>query len=213
MTYWPISSPSVYAATKRLDTGRARISHDGVEHEKGDEKHAGSNGISQAHTETETCTQGKSGVEEKDGAPLSQGNALNELVEDDIHGEIIAIRVTRSGHMFATLTRTTLTIWQTKARFFACSRSLVLIRYIAFCCTSFCAAFRAVCQNIRPQYRHSPSPRLPDFRRPNHTRLLDHLLARDGPFISRLPSTVYEHTWRAFKKIQCDHRLQDTTTA
>jgi hypothetical protein len=38
-----------------------------------------------------------------------------QLIDDDIHGEIIAIRVTRSGHMFATLTRSTLTIWQTKA--------------------------------------------------------------------------------------------------
>jgi hypothetical protein len=213
MTYWPISSPSVYAATKRSDTGRARISHDGVEHEQGDEKHAGSNRILQAQTETETYTQGKSGVEEKDGAQLSQGNVPNESVEDDIHGEIIAIRVTRSGHMFATLTRTTLTIWQTKASFLACPMGLVLIPYIAYCCTSFCAAFRAVRQNIWPQYRHSPPPRLPDFRRPNHARLLDHLLARDRPLISRLPSTVHEHTWRAFKKDQCDHWLQDTTTA
>jgi hypothetical protein len=96
-----------------------------------------------------TTDQGKSGVEEKDGAQLLQTSAPNELIEDDIHGEIIAVRVTRSGHMFVTITRTTLTIWQTKARFFARPKDPVLIRYIAYCFTSFRTAFRAVRQDIR----------------------------------------------------------------
>jgi hypothetical protein len=38
------------------------------------------------------------------------------VAEDDITGDIVAIKVTRSGHLFATITRSTLTIWQTKAR-------------------------------------------------------------------------------------------------
>lgn len=91
MTYWPISSPSIFAATKHPNPERTRVSNDGV-------KDSGPNRGSQS----------QAAVKEKEGAS-------DQSIEDDIHGEIIAIRVTRSGHMFATLTRTTLTIWQTKA--------------------------------------------------------------------------------------------------
>ncbi|KAI5374176.1 hypothetical protein J4E82_007172 [Alternaria postmessia] len=102
MTYWPISSPSVFAATKRTDPGRAHNSHDGAEHQQPGEQDADK--PSQTHPGDGASAQSKSEVEDKNGAS----------VEDDIHGTIIAIRVTRSGHMFATLTRTTLTVWQTK---------------------------------------------------------------------------------------------------
>ncbi|CAN9167671.1 unnamed protein product [Alternaria alternata] len=102
MTYWPISSPSVFAATKRTDPGRAHTSHDDAEHQQPGEQDADK--PSQTHPGDGASAQSKSEVEDKNGAS----------VEDDIHGTIIAIRVTRSGHMFATLTRTTLTVWQTK---------------------------------------------------------------------------------------------------
>jgi hypothetical protein len=105
MTYWPISSPSVFAATKQTNPERTYVSHDGVEHKKsGDEDDA------QIDAEGEASMQGNGGVKEEPGAQRLQGS-----IEEDIHGEIIAVRITRSGHMFATLTRSTLTIWQTKA--------------------------------------------------------------------------------------------------
>jgi hypothetical protein len=129
MTYWPISSPSVYAATKHSDPGRAHTSHDGVEHKRPDERHDGQNGDGQTQTEDETSAKGNGGVEEKDGTQLLQGSPPDDSIEDNIHGEIITVRVTRSGYMFATLTRTTLTIWQTKARFFACLMDSLLICY------------------------------------------------------------------------------------
>lgn len=56
-------------------------------------------------------------VEEREAAERQpQQSQQSQLPEDDISGEIIAIRVTRSERMFATITRTTLTIWQTKVR-------------------------------------------------------------------------------------------------
>lgn len=91
MTYWPISSPSVFAATKHTNAEHAVVSHDGVEHKE---------------AEDETLAHDTTGPAKSSGP---QG------AEDDIHGEILAIRATRSGHMFATLTRSTLTVWQTKA--------------------------------------------------------------------------------------------------
>ncbi|KAF1941794.1 RIC1-domain-containing protein [Clathrospora elynae] len=114
MTYWPISSPSVFAATKHTDPGRTHVSHDGAEQKQAGERHGESNKGEQAQTDDETYTQATSGVEKKDGTQLPHRSASDASVEDDIHGEIIAVRVTRSGHLLATLTRTTLTIWQTK---------------------------------------------------------------------------------------------------
>jgi hypothetical protein len=105
MTYWPISSPSIFAATKHTRPEQTRVSHDGLE-----------DGGPNAQIEDQMRTQGEAAVKEGDETPSQQPRASDALTEDDIHGEIIAIRVTRSGHLFATLTRSTLTIWQTKAR-------------------------------------------------------------------------------------------------
>ncbi|KAF2471953.1 RIC1-domain-containing protein [Lindgomyces ingoldianus] len=79
MTYWPICSPSVFAATKQTRPGSPQTSDDGVQPDQ--EPHGGES---------------------------------DETSEDDVSGEMIGIKVTRSGHMFATITRSTLTIWQTK---------------------------------------------------------------------------------------------------
>ncbi|KAH8727623.1 RIC1-domain-containing protein [Phaeosphaeriaceae sp. PMI808] len=97
MTYWPISSPSVFAATKHTNPEQTRLSNDG---------------LGQDEIATKEVAEVKEN--EKEEAHPHQQLASHDLVEDDIHGEIIAIRATRSGHMFATLTATTLTIWQTK---------------------------------------------------------------------------------------------------
>ncbi|KAI4700443.1 hypothetical protein J4E89_010894 [Alternaria sp. Ai002NY15] len=94
MTYWPISSPSVFAATKRTDPGRTNTSHDGVEHKQSDGAHEGSNPQSQNQFEHEASTGSKNGVEEKNGAHSPQEGASVQSVEDDIHGTIIAIRPT-----------------------------------------------------------------------------------------------------------------------
>jgi hypothetical protein len=124
MTYWPISSPSVFAAAKHTRAESTGISEDGLEpqspriyREKGDDGTEGSVAESEDQEgDDEASAQERSEVEEKleQKAISRQGN--EQLVEDDVSGEIIGIKVTRSGHMFATITWSTLTIWQTKAR-------------------------------------------------------------------------------------------------
>jgi hypothetical protein len=96
------------------------VSSDGIEDVQHEPGHGGANGAtkSQTEAETETITQGTVEVNEGDRAPPQQRRTSSQLVDDDIHGDIVAVRVTRSGHLFATLTRTTLTVWQTKACFF-----------------------------------------------------------------------------------------------
>ncbi|KAL6708423.1 WD40 repeat protein [Coniothyrium glycines] len=108
MTYWPISSSSVFAATQRTDSRRTHVSHDGVEHKR--------SGDDDAHiaSQNETSVQGDRGVTGQDDVQSVRPDASAQSAEDDIHGDIIAVRITRSGHMFATLTHSTLTIWQTK---------------------------------------------------------------------------------------------------
>ena len=117
MTYWPISSPSVFAATKNTTLERTPVSHDGTDEASQD----GQDGASEAETEStnETddtkSTEGEEEVQYEGKEQIArQTSSLDQFAEDDVHGEIIAIRVTRSGQLFATLTRTTLTIWQTK---------------------------------------------------------------------------------------------------
>ena len=118
MTYWPISSPSVFAATKNTNLERTPISHDGTGEAAQSERDGTSEADSTIKDEDETSTEGSEELrkEGKEQEKL-QADVLEQLAEDDVHGEIVAIRVTRSGQLFATLTRTTLTVWQTKVCF------------------------------------------------------------------------------------------------
>ncbi|CAI6246346.1 unnamed protein product [Periconia digitata] len=108
MTYWPISSPSVFAATKDTQAARVHTSHDGLsapntsEHPNPDEA-----------SEHDTPDRNAADNLQESGVQAMQ-DTQRQIAEDDVSGDIVAIRVTRSGSMFATITRSTLTIWQTK---------------------------------------------------------------------------------------------------
>lgn len=92
------------------------MSNDGVDDGQHDARHGGPDDNPQLQERSATATNREVKVKEKvQERPQAQRRTSSQPVEDDIHGEITAVRVTRSGHLFATLTRTTLTIWQTKA--------------------------------------------------------------------------------------------------
>ena len=126
MTYWPLSSPSVFAATKQTlpDLVRTHISDDGApaEREEPNEEQDGATDDGKQGsvagsevTEGDNCSSGEElPLKEKGNGPRLRQHGT-QLPEEDVSGEIIGIKVTRSGHMFATITRATLTIWQTKA--------------------------------------------------------------------------------------------------
>ncbi|KAF2182184.1 RIC1-domain-containing protein [Zopfia rhizophila CBS 207.26] len=119
MTYWPISSPSVYAATKRTLPQRVETSHDG-ELPSSEEAHREDNNESSTQSsiaDLEEQTEGdekQQAEEEADKGTLRHRHTEQLESESDVSGKIIGLKVTRSGHMFATITRSTLTIWQTK---------------------------------------------------------------------------------------------------
>lgn len=128
MTYWPISSPSVYAAsTQKLSEERSSTSHDGAESVGGPETgHHKEHQVARednGHAVTEdleTNAPGGGKVEQgKQQTEKGDSEKAFEQPEEDVSGNIIGIKSTRSGHMFATITQSTLTIWQTKV--FLCS--------------------------------------------------------------------------------------------
>lgn len=123
MTYWPFASPSVYSATKHTDPDRIHVSHDGHE-SPSQPRRSDTTPDSRAGDAEDDALNGERGhggnTEEtgkvRDGEEKEEGHATAPSPEADIAGEMIAARGTRSGHMFATVTRTTLSIWQTKVR-------------------------------------------------------------------------------------------------
>jgi hypothetical protein len=132
MTYWPISAPSVYAASKHeLPLDSLTTSDDGVKDrtEHPSPRSTGRGAVDDEGTPRSESTEAsanyfnsggqrhlRTGVVERRASPSPRRPQKECVPEGDLSGEILGIRVTRSGHMFATITRSTLTIWQTKVR-------------------------------------------------------------------------------------------------
>lgn len=126
MTYWPISAPSVYAASKQKPPEECLvISDDGARHlgsssgqdvDREGFLHEKSRISSTEDAADYTFKHEQRQTGEEEVAPTTEEVKLPDerTSEEDISGEIIGIRVTRSGNMFATITRSTLTIWQIK---------------------------------------------------------------------------------------------------
>lgn len=130
--FWPIGSPRVYATSQRqLPRERHITSNDGVNSEA---PPAAVNGkrheTAPAYADADAAQPKPLGDNAEHDAPVTQGpngsapqasSTTNGAVqgtdaETDVDGEIIALRVARNGQLFATITRSTLTIWQTKVR-------------------------------------------------------------------------------------------------
>ena len=134
MTYWPISAPSVYAASKqKLPEACIAPSDDGVRRPGQLQTHPGASYGDAQDEDPESTESSADPVTEDEDEDAGQRQRRTDddekkstetkdvpkeaSSEEDISGEIIGIRVTRSGHMFATITHSTLTIWQTKVAF------------------------------------------------------------------------------------------------
>ncbi|QDS74565.1 hypothetical protein FKW77_008015 [Venturia effusa] len=126
--YWPIAAPRIYAATKHgqddelqsayedgtaIPTQRNKSAEKEIDRdagvaggETGDEK-ARLNG-----NRHESARQ-KSEVAAGDEAAETDGTRA-EKAEKDPGGQIVGITIARTGHMFITMTKSTLTVWQTK---------------------------------------------------------------------------------------------------
>ncbi|KAE9989065.1 hypothetical protein EG327_003119 [Venturia inaequalis] len=127
--YWPIAAPRIYAATKqRREDEQQRASDDGTatptQQKKSVEKKASRNSTL-AKDETDDEQAALNGSQEEEPAQQKSNVAAGKEAvegsrtysdeeEKDCGGEIVGIAVARTGHMFITVTKSTLTVWQMK---------------------------------------------------------------------------------------------------
>ncbi|RMX87942.1 hypothetical protein D0869_01991 [Hortaea werneckii] len=101
--YWPIGAPRVYALSKHAAaTTTPVVSHDGSnsEHDNTNDQAARGTAPDTHHT--------SSGVSNEDGG------SAHEHDEAGAADSILAVKISRGGTIFATISRSALTIWQTK---------------------------------------------------------------------------------------------------
>jgi hypothetical protein len=133
--YWPIGAPRIYAATKHgLHSEQQTTSDDGsttptLRNKSLDKGQNGDSGLDEDEKDEENReyaqpngskqkkpARRKSEVGVGKEASKSNGTSSDEA-EKDPGGQIVGIAVARSGHMFITITSSTLTVWQTKVNF------------------------------------------------------------------------------------------------
>lgn len=125
--YWPIGAPKVYALSKHelLDEHVLTSDDDAGCASPSNASGSPTLGIdgrppSQPHTRRDDSNDAQVDRPEKpkedDRAPAAtKDNApAVKLLGDGSQEGIVGLQVTRSGHVFATITRSALTIWQTK---------------------------------------------------------------------------------------------------
>lgn len=143
---------------------------------------------------------------------LGEQEEAQQLAEDDITGEILAVKVTRSGHMFAAITRSTLTIWQTKVSSYplAYAEAQLLMHLTAYRHPRLGSALAAIIEYLRSQCRHPSAPRLADLRSANHAWISHHVFPCDRPYFACLQDPIRPYWRRTFPAAELAKRLQDT---
>ncbi|KAK3716367.1 WD40 repeat protein [Vermiconidia calcicola] len=110
--YWPIGAPKVYAISKHATSHEVNRSNDGLGNgaESSEPSTSSSTGDREASIEDEGESGNTGGSQkEPDGTPAIQ---QEDLVPRE--SEIVDAKVSRGGTIFATITRSGITIWQTK---------------------------------------------------------------------------------------------------
>jgi hypothetical protein len=120
--YWPVGAPKIYAASNH-ELARAAKRDDKTDRpsETSESAVLPVDGADDGGGNTENGIAGskKSGVRSSKKSRKSDASSksvdLLALKRDEhVGGEIVGVRLGRNGHLFATITRCTLTIWQTK---------------------------------------------------------------------------------------------------
>lgn len=152
--YWPLGTPRIYATSStRQPTFPRIVSHDGLPTDDRSEQRLDRNSFLSPGSAAVPDGFGNTPASSSATAPLTPVTPVTPLtpgikpVEHDYYGEtspynapgpvaasiplhepIVALGVARPGHIFAVITATSMTIWQTKVREFApgCCRVLSL---------------------------------------------------------------------------------------
>lgn len=184
--YWPIGAPRLYAAThlppnhpKSAEPASVRVSDDDASGE------TVSNGVSPAPL-TSAVTADSAASEINNGAEKKvKASSSSAAVEEDISresilaGDIVGVRLSRSGHLFVTITKSSLTVWQTKVCLLANIQFLLpplthhslahCDPYVGDPITKLIKELRRKCRRFASsRYRHRGCPNYPWI--PDHLR-------------------------------------------
>ena len=173
--YWPLGPPQVYAASKqsrqkavtKTDDGAPNADLDSAVDESIDDRFADrQQSADSPDTATTTSEEGEDeksitakdrllGQPPENDAPVKLRPAKRLRRRDtygvDDNGEIIAMRVARAGHMFVTITKTMVMVWQTKVSQNRCwrkFRSPLMSESEANGCISLSPSFSTVSANL-----------------------------------------------------------------
>jgi hypothetical protein len=113
--YWPIGAPRVYA-TNRLDLGKlAEDVNDEVQPDLVTLSSPTQASEADGQDETEKpTTQSSSKSRTSKRSAYLKDTVLDYSQDDRVGGEIVAVKLSRSGHLFVSITAATLSVWQTK---------------------------------------------------------------------------------------------------
>lgn len=109
--YWPTGTPNVYALSKHSSSNTSiRLFHDDVEESTEGSEPTSSSGLGRSagsQASEDDSVASSADAQNGNGRDVAAGVLAREK-------EILAAKISRSGHIFATITRSSLTIWQTK---------------------------------------------------------------------------------------------------
>lgn len=123
--YWPIGTPRIYATSSNRASGsRLFVSHDGVSSPDEAEPEPVKEDYGADATPPATpATPAIQSVEFADGP--TESSSQNDEQTIPLKDPVLALRVSRSGNLFAVITATSITLWQTKVDFFEASQHSV----------------------------------------------------------------------------------------
>lgn len=186
--YWPIGTPKIYATTTAHTSSNYNVvvSHDGLLAQGEKDDSASSSSLEsprELEAEAEPATETKPHDDEA-VVDLSPTPAFKSVENDTSEHyfaasdryrlptdePIVALKVSRTGHLFAVITASTLTIWQTKVcthhssgrpgRSGTCSFADLHYPYLAHRCPRSRCPIRSFQEDIRSQRRPPHDTRL-----------------------------------------------------
>jgi hypothetical protein len=197
--YWPIGAPRIYAASSsKASKDRVHESDDDAESrettegsgsllnapsiDSGGQDGYGERRLSISTTPLTPTTPGIKPVEH-DTQELASTRFIGQDGSGPAFGStqadkepLLALRISRTGHLLAVITSTTLTIWQTKVRnFLYKARPKTLIICVANCYPSCSDTIPEVLEQLRSERIITRPTGLGDFRCPNYPWLPDYI--------------------------------------
>jgi len=113
--YWPLGAPRSYA--QQLPLELSQISRDGIENspraaQNSDVADEQNNNENNVNTTSQHAHSKQSHQDSQAEGDINGPSNEAENTTDD--GKILSLRVSRYGHIFATITSSSLTVWQTQ---------------------------------------------------------------------------------------------------